>query len=192
MIARTNEYVEGWTAPAAAAFEFWVSFFPAAPMFGVEWRFADLAGSFSPWTGPIAGKVKKPSAATPNGKPARKPGQAEARHSEAKEAIGKKAPAARAGNRQAAPKLVAVKSMTQSRPVPQVTAKAPAKADDLKLIKGIGAGLEKQLNALGIRNFAQIAALSDKELTALDDKLTTIKGRCFRDNWVGQAKTLAA
>lgn len=186
MIAKTNEYVEGWTAPAAAAFEFWVSFFPAAPMFGVEWRFADLAGSFSPWTGPIAGRAKTPAAAVPGRKVVRKRAAPEIRHAEAKEAIGKKAPAARAAARQAKAEPAAVMAEAPATP------EAPVNADDLKLIKGIGAGLERQLNALGIRSFAQIAALSDKELAALDEKLTTIKGRCLRDNWVGQARTLAA
>jgi hypothetical protein len=33
---------DAWARPGKDAFEFWVSFFPTAPLFGVEWRFAGM------------------------------------------------------------------------------------------------------------------------------------------------------
>jgi NADH-quinone oxidoreductase subunit E len=69
-------------------------------------------------------------------------------------------------------------------------AEAPSDADDLKLIKGIGPGLESQLNAIGVYRFDQIAELSEANLVWINENLTSFKGRCFRDDWVGQAKEL--
>ncbi len=63
--------------------------------------------------------------------------------------------------------------------------------DDIKLIKGVGPELESRLNALGITTFAQIAAFSDDEIAAVDDKLS-FKGRIEREDWVSQAKILMA
>lgn len=65
-------------------------------------------------------------------------------------------------------------------------------ADDLSRIKGLGPKLRALLPTLGITTFAQIAALSDADLDALDAKLGTFAGRPRRDNWVAQAKLLAA
>ncbi|PDT17432.1 5' DNA nuclease [Rhizobium sp. J15] len=64
------------------------------------------------------------------------------------------------------------------------------KADDLKLIAGIGPKLEQVLNARGIRSFAEIAAWSDAEIARLDAELG-FNGRIARDDWAGQAKVLA-
>lgn len=78
---------------------------------------------------------------------------------------------------------------------PKVAAKKPVsrakKADDLKLISGIGPKLEQVLNAKGIRSFAAIAGWSDEEAGALDAELG-FDGRIARDDWRGQAKALAA
>lgn len=65
-------------------------------------------------------------------------------------------------------------------------------ADDLKQIKGVGPGLEKALNEMGIYHFDQIAAWSAAEVAWVDDNLLRFKGRATRDNWVAQAKDLAA
>jgi len=64
-------------------------------------------------------------------------------------------------------------------------------ADDLKKISGVGEELEKRLNALGIRAYAQIAAFSDDDIARVDDVLS-FKGRIEREGWVDQAKTLMA
>ncbi len=66
------------------------------------------------------------------------------------------------------------------------------KADDLKRIKGIGPKLEALCNTLGFYHFDQIANWTEAEVAWVDDNLTGFKGRVSRDNWVAQAKTLAA
>lgn len=65
------------------------------------------------------------------------------------------------------------------------------KADDLKKISGVGPALETKLNDLGITTFEQVANLTAEEIGKVDDALN-FKGRIERDDWVGQAKTLAA
>jgi len=63
-------------------------------------------------------------------------------------------------------------------------------ADDLKLISGVGPVLEGKLNDLGIYNFSQIAAFTEDEIAMVDERLS-FKGRIEREDWLGQAKTLA-
>lgn len=65
-------------------------------------------------------------------------------------------------------------------------------ADDLKRIKGIGPKLEGVCNKMGVYHFDQIAAWSADEMAWIDANLEGFKGRAKRDNWVEQAKTLAA
>lgn len=67
-----------------------------------------------------------------------------------------------------------------------------AGADDLKLIKGVGPKLEALLNTLGFFHFDQIAAWKADEIAWVDENLQGFKGRAGRDDWVAQAKTLAA
>ncbi|MDX8349541.1 NADH:ubiquinone oxidoreductase [Cognatiyoonia sp. IB215446] len=64
--------------------------------------------------------------------------------------------------------------------------------DDLKLIKGVGKKLEETLHGMGIYHFDQIAEWGPAEQAWMDDNLKGFKGRATRDNWVEQAKTLAA
>lgn len=64
-------------------------------------------------------------------------------------------------------------------------------ADDLKLIKGVGPGLEKELNAAGVFHFDQIASWTADEVAWADQNLVRFKGRVSRDNWVTQAQALA-
>jgi NADH-quinone oxidoreductase subunit E len=66
--------------------------------------------------------------------------------------------------------------------------RAPA-ADDLKKISGLGPKLEKVLNGMGIRTFAEIAKWSEAEMREIDDKLG-LDNRVIRDNWASQAKAL--
>ncbi len=66
------------------------------------------------------------------------------------------------------------------------------KADDLKQIKGIGPKLEKLCNKLGFYHFDQIANWSADEVAWVNANLEGFKGRVSRDNWVEQAKILAA
>ncbi|MEO0959016.1 MAG: hypothetical protein AAFY66_11235 [Pseudomonadota bacterium] len=272
-IATATKAMETWQKPAKEAFHLWVSFFPVAPFFGVEWRFADsmqvpnAAAPFMPAATPTAKPAPKPAAKpaatlkvvetkpvkveAPKPKPvaraeptpkvaAPKPGpkqapkpsaKAAAPKAEAPKAAPKPAvkavakteapkaaakaetpkpapkaapkPVAQAAQKVEAPKVEAPKAESpkvavakpaapkraaDGRPT-SLLASAPVKPDDLKLIKGIGPSLEKQLNGLGIYKFEQIAEFDDKALAWVDDNLTAFKGRCFRDDWVGQAKT---
>lgn len=68
----------------------------------------------------------------------------------------------------------------------------PAAGDDLSKIKGLGPKLQALLPTLGISTYAQIAALTEADLADLDAKLGAFAGRPKRDNWMEQAKYLAA
>jgi NADH-quinone oxidoreductase subunit E len=72
--------------------------------------------------------------------------------------------------------------------------KPKGKADDLKLISGVGPKLgpklEQTLNKLGFWHFAQVAKWTKKDIAVVDDELS-FKGRIERDDWVKQAKALA-
>ena len=63
-------------------------------------------------------------------------------------------------------------------------------ADDLTRIKGIGPVNAKKLNALGIWHFEQVAAWQAHEIEWVGSYLA-FPGRIEREDWVGQAKTLA-
>lgn len=69
---------------------------------------------------------------------------------------------------------------------------AAAAGDDLAKIKGLGPKLQKLLPELGLSTYAQIAALTDADLDALDAKLGAFAGRPRRDAWVEQARLLAS
>lgn len=65
------------------------------------------------------------------------------------------------------------------------------KPDDLKLIKGIGRRNEGRLHGLGIWHFAQIGAWTPENVEWIGSYLA-FPGRIERENWVEQAKALAA
>lgn len=69
---------------------------------------------------------------------------------------------------------------------------AAATGDDLSRIKGLGPKLQALLPTLGIATYAQIAALDDTALAELDGKLGAFAGRPRKDNWMDQARYLAA
>ncbi len=73
---------------------------------------------------------------------------------------------------------------------PERLAKPQGKADDLKLISGVGPKLEGTLNKLGFWHFSQIAKWTKKDVAIVDDELS-FKGRIERDDWIRQAKALA-
>lgn len=77
-------------------------------------------------------------------------------------------------------------------PVSPVAAAAPEEADDLLRLKGVGPKLKALLIGLGVTRYAQIAAWSDSDIATLDARLGNFKGRPVRDQWVDQAKYLAA
>ena len=65
------------------------------------------------------------------------------------------------------------------------------RADDLKLIKGVGPALEELLHRLGYFHFDQIAAWTPAEVAWVDENLEGFHGRVTRDGWVEQARVLA-
>ena len=73
-----------------------------------------------------------------------------------------------------------------------LTAPKGGRADDLKLILGIGPKLEALCHRLGFYHFEQIANWTAGEIAWGDENLEGFKGRVTRDKWVVQAKILAA
>lgn len=69
---------------------------------------------------------------------------------------------------------------------------AQAQADDLSRVKGLGPKLAATLKELGVTRFDQIAEWSDADIDRIDGQLGRFQGRIRRDDWVAQAKLLAA
>ncbi len=102
------------------------------------------------------------------------------------------APAAKPAAKKAAPKKEA-KAEAPKAEKPKAAPKAKkaeAGADDLKKLSGVGPALEKKLHEAGVTTFAQIAAWTDADVAAMDEKLS-FKGRIEREGWIDQAKELA-
>lgn len=132
----------------------------------------------APWNAQngAAAVAEKPAAKKAPAKPAAKPAAKKAEPKAEKPAPAAKAePATAEGTRPEA-----------------LDAARDGKADDLKMIKGVGPKLELLLNELGFYHFDQIAAWSADEVAWVDQNLKGFKGRVSRDNWVEQATTLAA
>ena len=89
----------------------------------------------------------------------------------------------------AEPALAAVPA-TAAKPAGLAAARG-GRADDLKIIKGIGPKLEALCHRLGYFHFDQIAAWTPAEVAWVDDNLEGFKGRVTRDEWVKQAMALA-
>jgi predicted flap endonuclease-1-like 5' DNA nuclease len=71
-------------------------------------------------------------------------------------------------------------------------AAAPGADDDLTRIKGLGPKIAALLGEFGITTFAQIAAWTPEEVERIDAKMGRFSGRITRDQWVDQARLLAA
>jgi predicted flap endonuclease-1-like 5' DNA nuclease len=69
---------------------------------------------------------------------------------------------------------------------------AEAGADDLTRIKGLGPKLAATLGGLGVTRFDQIAGWTDADIDRIDAQLGRFQGRIRRDDWVEQARLLAA
>ncbi|MCK0148762.1 endonuclease [Marivita sp. S6314] len=110
------------------------------------------------------------------------------------------APAAKAAAPEAAPESATpdydgdgVKEGTGEGAKPQtLTAAREGGPDNLKEIKGVGPKLEQLLHSMGFYHFDQIANWTDDEVAWVNANLEGFKGRVSRDNWVEQAKILAA
>jgi predicted flap endonuclease-1-like 5' DNA nuclease len=227
MFPNSKSDMTAWMKPGQEAFEYWISFFPTAPLFGVEWRFGEIGDamkSFAPKSPEPKSKTKQPDLAkvkpaspaaalkaTPKpAAPAEKPAAKTTTDSvikpkEPAKELAKPKTAAKASTKLKAtakaksPAISKVEKKTaqtknadkpaDGRPA-ALFAEKPDSVDDLKLIKGIGPGLEKELNGLGVYQFAQVAAFTKADLEWVDENLSAFKGRCFRDDWTGQASAL--
>ena len=119
-----------------------------------------------------------------------------------KPATKKAAP--KAEEKAAPAKKAAPKAETKAAPAKKAAPKAEANAesgaifqapegkkDNLKKLAGCGPAFEKNLNALGITTFQQIADLTADDVARVEEALNA-SGRFERENWVAQAKELAA
>lgn len=88
----------------------------------------------------------------------------------------------------------AMATIPDAAPAPPEPAFAPeaGQPDDLLRLKGVGPKLRTVLAELGVTRFAQIADWTDSDIAAVDAKLGAFRGRPVRDQWVDQAKYLAA
>ncbi len=101
-----------------------------------------------------------------------------------------------AGTAKSAVELV---SRAESQPVQTFSGEKPSglaaargdRADDLLVIKGVGPQNEARLHGLGIWHFDQIAAWTPENVEWVGGYLA-FPGRIEREDWVGQAKVLAA
>ena len=75
------------------------------------------------------------------------------------------------------------------QPIHAVPAGPP---DELTRMKGVGPKVAALLNGLGITRYDQIAGWSDADVARVDAQLGAFKGRVTRDQWVEQARLLAA
>ncbi|KAG1648823.1 putative 22 protein in nqo2 3'region [Nymphon striatum] len=82
------------------------------------------------------------------------------------------------------------KAKPKPKPRPKKPA-APKTPDDLKLIRGIGRQNEARLNALGVNRFDQIGKWTKKDAADWGNRLA-FPGRIEREEWIPQAKKLAA
>ncbi len=196
--------------------DYWISFWPTAPLFGVKWRFekmlpgapffrpAEVAAQMAVASVEEAARVveeraeavlRASEAAVDAVKAVDREIEAEAIEETAEElaeAVAEVESPAEAASPEAAPpaaESLFAAMQVEARPAVLYDA-APADADDLKQIKGVGPKLEAMLNAMGVYRFAQIAAFSEENLRWVDDNLTTFKGRPFRDDWIAQARAL--
>jgi large subunit ribosomal protein L21 len=78
-----------------------------------------------------------------------------------------------------------------AEPAKAESAKDEAAAIDIGQISGLGATVKKKLNAAGITTVQQIADWTDADVAKYDAELN-LHGRIAREEWVAQAKELAA
>jgi predicted flap endonuclease-1-like 5' DNA nuclease len=101
-----------------------------------------------------------------------------------------------AGPADVPPPIPAMPEPAPATPAAAEPAPAPAPAagppDELTRMKGVGPKVAALLNGLGITRFDQIAAWDAADIARIDAELGAFKGRIARDQWVDQARLLAA
>jgi predicted flap endonuclease-1-like 5' DNA nuclease len=76
--------------------------------------------------------------------------------------------------------------------VQAAAATAPDPHHDLTRLKGVGPKLAARLHQLGVTGFDDIAGWDEAAIDRIDAELGQFSGRIRRDNWVEQARLLAA
>ena len=104
-----------------------------------------------------------------------------------KVAATKKAPVAKPAAPKAPVAKVAAPKVKAAKPAP-----VSSIPDNLELIKGLGPKVNKLLKDLGVTSFTQVAGWTAADVAEMDSKLGAFAGRITRDNWIEQAKLLAA
>ena len=90
-----------------------------------------------------------------------------------------------------AQEVAEVEEAPQADPSPLLLdAPRGGEADDLRLVKGIGAKMEASLNEFGIYHYDQIAGLDENGIAWLDQHLPGFKRNCARFDMVSGAKAL--
>lgn len=100
--------------------------------------------------------------------------------------------AAAAAPQKAQPAKAAAKKAAPAKPARAKAEAVVAAPDDLRRIKGIGRKLSVWLNEQGVTRFDQIAAWDAKTEAGFARRLGNRGGRIKSDDWVGQARILAA
>lgn len=113
-----------------------------------------------------------------------------------KKAAPKAEKAAAAPKAEAKPKKAAAAPKKEEAPAgaskpSNLMAKAPADADDLKKIKGVGPKSAEALNAIGIYKYEQLAAFSGADVEWLSGEIGFSVERIEKDGWIAMAAELA-
>jgi predicted flap endonuclease-1-like 5' DNA nuclease len=157
-----------------------------------------LKSAMAPRTAPAA----EPSAPTPAAEPAAPTPPVEAARVAAPATAAERTPAVEPASSPASHAPAAASSEPAAMgPVPGeekhpgarplgLVAPRGGKADDLRLIKGIGPQNERRLRALGVWHLAQIAAWTHDNALWVGSYLA-FPGRIEREQWIAQARTLA-
>jgi large subunit ribosomal protein L21 len=93
--------------------------------------------------------------------------------------------------KKAAAKPKTEKAEKKAEAAPLAGAVGEAKTDDLSLIGGVGPKILKSLNDMGYTTYAQIANLTGDEIEKIEAEIK-MSGRIAREEWIEQAKELAA
>lgn len=183
-------------------FHYWISFFPTAPLFGVEWRFESMMPGVA-YFRPSAVAAEMTRAGVREAAKATEEALETAAQA-AEEAVGRSVEIVEAIGDHVGSAVEAFESAVVE-PAVEILAEAvealpprpgnlldmaPPMIDDLKLIKGVGPKLETLLNDLGVYTYAQVAEFSPSDLEWIDAHLGTFRGRPLRDDWIGQARAL--
>lgn len=155
------------------------------------------AATFAQTDSPAVETTPAPKSAKPAAKSAAKPAATSAKAEPKAPAAKSSAKAAKAPVDKATAKPAA-KSAAKSDAAIGTVGTAPAtlsaprggKADDLKIIEGVGPAMEKLVNSLGFYHYDQIANWTADEVAWVDSHMKTFRGRIVRDKWQAQAKLI--